>query len=79
MDSETQQPERGFMPKEILRKAGALDLYKVAVWCLAAVSVLTVLWIGVLAIMAREVPPELSALGTTALVGLVAMVRGNGQ
>jgi hypothetical protein len=79
MDGEVQQPQKSFLPAEILRKAGALDLYKVAVWCLAAVSVLTVLLIGVLAIMSRDVPPELSALGTTALVGLVAMVRGNGQ
>jgi hypothetical protein len=76
-----EQPQKGFMPKEILRKTAALDLYRVAVWCLAVVSVLTVLWIGTLAVMGRDVPPELSALGTTALVGLVAMVRGgdNGQ
>lgn len=70
------EPKKGFLPAEILRKAGAIDLYRVAVWSLAIVATITVVLIGVLAIIGRDVPPELSALGTTALVGLVAMVRG---
>lgn len=63
------------VPAQILRRAGALGLYKVAVWALAVVVLLTVLGIIVLAIMGREAPAMLGSLGTTALVGLVAMLR----
>lgn len=62
------------IPESILKRAGAIDLYRVAVWALAAVAVLCVVGIVALAMMGREPSNELASLGTTALVGLVAMV-----
>lgn len=71
-----EQPQRSFLPREILRKAGALGLYQVAVWALAVCVVLVTLGIIGLALLEREAPAALTTLGTTALVGLVAMLRG---
>lgn len=71
-----EQPQKSFMPREILRKAGALSLYQIAVWALAVCVGLVTLGLIVLALLGREAPAALASLGTTALVGLVAMLRG---
>lgn len=74
------QPEKASLPGEILRKAGAIDLYLVAVWTLAIVAVLATLGCVLLAVLGREESAQLGGIGTTALVGVVAMLRsGDGQ
>jgi predicted phage tail protein len=70
------EPQRGFLPSEIVKKAGAIGLYQVAVWALAIVVGMVTLGLIVLALLGREAPAMLGSLGTTALVGLVAMLRG---
>lgn len=70
------EPQKSFMPREILRRVGALALYQVAVWALAVCVGLVTLGLIILALLGREAPAALASLGTTALVGLVAMLRG---
>jgi hypothetical protein len=72
-------PEKSFLPNEILRKARAINLYLVAVWALAIVAGVAAVGCILLALMGREESSQLAALGTTALVGLVAMLRGGGE
>lgn len=72
-------PEKSFLPSEIVRKARAIDLYLVAVWALAVVAGLAAFGCILLALMGREESSQLATLGSTALVGLVAMLRGEGQ
>lgn len=72
------EPERSFLPAPILAKARAIDLYLVAVWALAIVAGISALGCLLLAALGREESSQLAALGTTALVGLVAMLRGDG-
>lgn len=73
-------PVKSFLPSEILRKAGSLSLYQVAVWALAVVAGLAAFGCILLAVLGREESSQLATLGSTALVGLVAMLRaGDGQ
>ena len=69
------KPQKSFLPAEILRKAGALGLYQLAVWALSITVVLVTVGIITLAFAGIEAPAALASLGTTALVGLVAMLR----
>lgn len=72
-------PTKSFLPSEIVRKARAIDLYLVAVWALAIVAGLAAGGCILLALMGRQESSQLATLGSTALVGLVAMLRGEGQ
>lgn len=72
-------PVKLSLPGEVLRKARAIDLYLVAVWALAIVAVLAAAGSVLLAVLQSGESTQLAALGTTALVGLVAMLRGGEQ
>lgn len=72
-------PDKAYLPSKILNKARAIDLYLVAVWALAIVAGLAAGGSILLALLGREESTQLAALGTTALVGLVAMLRGGEQ
>jgi hypothetical protein len=73
-------PEKASMPAQILKRARAIDLYLVAVWALAIVAALATFGCLLLASLGREESNQLATLGSTALVGLVAMLRaGDGQ
>ncbi len=71
-------PERASLPAQIVARARAIDLYLVAVWALAIVAGIAAVGCLLLAALGREESTQLAALGTTALVGLVAMLRGDG-
>lgn len=71
--------QKAFLPAEIVRKANALSLYQVAVWALAITVGMGLLGIIILAVMGREAPSMIGSIVTTALVGLVAMLRGGSE
>lgn len=70
------QPERAAMPAEIVKRPGAIELYRVAVLALAIIGGLGLLGVLVLAGLGRTVPDSAIVLASVAVGALAGMVGG---
>lgn len=74
--SDTESPQPSAIPSEILSQPESLNLYRIAIYALAAIALIVVIGVMALSAFGRTVPESVVVLGSVAVGALAGMVAG---
>ena len=72
-------PQASALPQEILSQPESLNLYRIAIYALAAIALIVVIGVMALSAFGRVVPESVVVLGSVAVGALAGMVAGEAR
>jgi hypothetical protein len=76
MSDSTESPQVASIPGPIIEQPEAINLYRIAIYALAAIALIVVVGVMALSFFGRVVPESVIVLGSVAVGALAGMVAG---